>query len=317
MRQDDTYPTLTSILTLPTGAAVNLAGATVVFVMRALTSNTPVKLAGTSSVVTASAGAVRYTWSAADTATAGLFMGEWHVTLASGAKYTWPNNGYLSISIEENLTTAGGALLVSLPDAKSYLNIPSSDRSHDAKLLRFIRSLAPTVESICGPILLTRREEWHDGGNTQIRVRRRPSSGYGTSPVLNLLAASEYRGPIEYTLDIVQDPSFGSIYSVMMDMQGIITRRTAGGGVMAFPAMPRSVHIVYQAGQTTVPPNVYEGTLELCRIHYQSTQEGRPRANAPQIAVEEGAATGPPIGYFVPAGVRERMAPTRKAPSIA
>lgn len=317
IRQSDTLPALTSTLTLPTGSPVNLSGAAVSFVMRTLTSNTPVKLAGTASVVTAASGKVRYSWAAADTASSGLYMGEWHVTLSTGKKYTWPNNGYLSISVQENLTTPGGQRLVSLTDAKDYLNIRPTDHTQDAKLLRFICSLTPTVESICGPILLTEREEWHDGGQTFVRVRRRPSSGYGTSPVLTLLAASEYRGPIEYTLSIVQDPSFGSIYSVMMDMYGIITRRTAGGGVMAFPAMPRSVHIVYVAGQSSVPANVYEGTLELCRLHYQQTQQGRPRANAPAMVQAEGEASGPPLGYFVPGSVRERMAPTKRAPSIA
>jgi hypothetical protein len=126
-----------------------------------------------------------------------------------------------------------------------------------------------------------------------------------------LNAISEYRGPIEYTLSIVEDPAHGSIYSAMMDMDGIVTRRTSGGGVIAFPAMPRSVHVWYTAGQASVPSNVYEATLELIRINYQHTQQAGAAGFGREPTEEK------PMGFFVPGRVYELLTPTRRAPSVA
>ncbi len=312
IRQGDTYPALASTILDPSLNVLNLTGATVTLAMRALTSNAQVALTGAASIVSPSAGTVQFVFSAADTATAGLFMAEWHITLSGGQTYTWPNDGYLTVSVEQNITSSGGALLVGLPDVKDYLGMPSSDRTRDAKLVRFIRSITPVVEHICGPILLTQREEWHDGGQTFIRLRRRPSSGYQASPVMNLIACSEYRGPIEYPLTIVADPAHGSIYSVMLDTFGFVTRRAPGGSVMAFPGMPRSVHVLYQSGQSVVPPNVYEGALELIRLNYQDTQLAR---NPALGATPTGGGIAM-MGFFVPGRVKELLSPSRRAPSV-
>lgn len=315
IRQGDTVPILTSTILDQNGNVINLTGASVSFTMRTLTSSTPLTLAGSATVTNATTGAVQYAWNTNDTQTAGLYMGEWHVTESGGATYTYPNDGYLTISVEESLKTPGGGLLVSLPDAKAILNIAADDRTHDAKIIRFINGIQVIIESIVGPVIVRTFEEWADGGNYFIRARRRPSSALGTSPVMTLMACSEYRGPIEYTLSVIPSPDFGSIYSAMMDTQGTITRRTAGGGVIAFPAMPRSVHYWYQAGQSSVPWNIYQGTLELLREHYQQTQQaGRGRAAA---YADEDTATDQILAFLVSGKVREWLAPTRRHPSIA
>lgn len=319
IRQGDTTPALATTILGSNGSALNLTSATVSFTMRTLTSNTPVTLAGTASITNATAGQVQFAWAAADTQTPGLYMGEWHVTLSGGGTYTFPNDGYLSINIEQNLTTPGGQLLVSLADAKDYLNIPTTDHTRDAKLVRFIRSLTPQIEAICGPILINLHEEWHTGGQYFIKVRRRPSTTYETTPVLTLFGVSEYRGPVEYTLSDIPDPAHGSIYSYMMDMFGIITRRTSGGGIIAFPAMPQAVHVWYASGQSAVPSNVYEGTLELLRLHFRSSQQGHPRpgGGGGGATVDEEEPGHEMFSVFVPPKIREYLAPQRRAPSIA
>jgi hypothetical protein len=96
-------------------------------------------------------------------------------------------------------------------------------------------------------------------------------------------------------------------------------RRTAGGAVQPFPAMPQSVHVIYQAGQSTVPSNVYEGTLELIRVNFQHTQQAL-RAPGPFPLVDDGSVVGsigPSMGFFVPNRVRELLSPTRRFPSLA
>ena len=314
IKAGDTAPTLTDTLTYSDGTIANLTGASVSFVMRSEQLNAPTILSA-ASVTNASAGAVAYTFTATNTATAGLYAGNWIVTFSGGVIQTWPTVGYLSIDIEQNLTSAGSTLLVSLPDARDVLNIDAGDRVHDAKIIRFINACQVIVESNVGPVIPRVFEEWHDGGQYAIQVRRRPSTALGTTPVLNLMAASEYRGPIEYAMALIQDPSFGSVYSAMLDTYGTITRRSAGGGIIAWPSMPRSIHIFYQAGQSSVPWNVYEGTLELLREHYQQTQQ-RARGRAAAYA-DEDTATQAVVGFLVSGKVREWLAPTRRFPSLA
>lgn len=315
IRQNDTVPPLLTVINDQNGNPLNLSGASVTFTMRSEQSTNPVKLLGSASITNASTGSVQFSWNTADTATPGLYAAEWHVTQSGGGTYTYPNNGYLSISVEPSLSVPSGQLLVSLPDAKEELNMDSADRVHDAKIIRFINAVQVIVESIVGPVVPRVFEEWHDGGQYFINVRRRPSSALGTSPVLNLMAASEYRGPIEYPMALVQDPSFGSVYSAMLDTYGTITRRSAGGGIIAWPSMPKSVHIWYEAGQSTVPWNIYEGTLELLREHYQQTQQAS-RGRAAAMA-DEDTATQQIVGFLVSGKVRQWLAPTRRHPSVA
>jgi len=238
----------------------------------------------------------------------------WVVTFVDDSVMTFPTIGYLSITVEENLTTAGAAQLVSLPDVKDYLAMDPKDRTHDAKLIRFIEACRPLIEEITGPVVPQVFEEWHTGGQTFILLQRRPSRAPGTSPILDLISCSEYRGPIEYPLKIVQDPAHGDLYSVHLDSRRCtVTRRTSGGGLMAFPAQPEAVRVLYRSGQQTVPANVYEATLELVRVNYQTTQQvGRGRRT-----VTDDYDTGPPLGFFMPRRVKELLAPNRRAPSIA
>jgi len=317
LKQGD-IQTLTDTLSYRTAAGaispVDLTGATVQFVMRALASQTPLVLAGTTTILDAPAGSVEFTPTSADTAAPGLYVASWVVTFPSGQPMTFPTVGYLTVSIEENITTQGGAQLVGLPDVKDYLNIRTDDRTHDAKLIRFIHAVRPLIEQTTGPIIPQVFEEWHDGGQYFVQIRRRPSTGYGTSPILTLVGCDEYRGSIKYPLSVIQDPAHGSIYSVIMDRLGRVVRRTTGGGVIAFPPMPQSVHVVYQAGQATVPPNVYEAALEAIRVNYQTTQGTGIGSRALSDDLDR---TGPSLGFFMPRRCLELLGPTRRAPSIA
>jgi len=318
--QGDT-PTWSDTLTYSTGAAVNLTGATLTFIVRSLTAAAPVTLAGTASIVSAAAGTVQFAASAADTATPGQYMAQWKVTFAGGSVMTFPTVGYLSVHVEENLTTAGGEQLVSVPDVKDYLGLRATDRVLDAKLARLIRAARPVVENITGPIISAVYDEWHDGGGSIIQLRRRPSTSYATAPILNLsgvvgattLGIDEYRGSTKHPLTVVTSPTGGTTYSCMVDRLGTVTRRTAGGGTGCFPP-GQSVHVVYQAGQSSVPPNVYEGVLELLRVNYERTMAvGRGGSVVPPP--EESG--GPPLGFYVPRKVREILAPSRRAPAVA
>jgi hypothetical protein len=271
-------------------------------------------------IVTPTSGTVSYSWQAGDTAATGIYACVFVVTFGDGSTYTYPNDGYLEVSIEQNLTAAGTQTLVSLGEARDTLNFMSSDKSNDAKLLRFVRAVTPTIEMICGPVLETQYEEWHPGGHYSVIVNRRPSSGYGTSPIFEVQAVSEYNGPIEWPLAIIASPDQGQLYSVMPDptFPGRIIRRTAGGGIQAFPSGEQQVHVVYTAGQSSVPDNVAEGTLELIRLHFTATQQGRPRLGGNNAYLDDDTEPGRVVlGYFVPNRVREMLMPNRRYPAIA
>jgi len=316
LKAGDTAIAISDELSYDDGSPVDLTGATVSFVVRGHASRTPFALTGRVIVDNAATGALHFEPSAQDTATTGpgLFAAGWSVAFSDSRVMSFPTVGNLWLSVEDNPANPSAPTLVGLPDLKDYLNIRSDDRTHDAKLIRFIHRVRPLIEAMTGPIIPTVYEEWHDGGQPHIGLRRRPSSGYGTSPVLTLVGCEEYRGPIKYPLDIVANPAQGSIYSCMLDSTGRVVRRTVGGGVIAFPPAPQSVHVVYEAGQAVVPPNIYEATLELIRVNYQTTQQvGRGR----RTVADEPEPSGPHLGFFMPGRVRELLSPNRRAPSIA
>jgi hypothetical protein len=307
VRQGDTLPILNATIVDNNANVVNLTGCTVLFVMRAITAATPTTTA-TATIVSPTSGTVLYSWVTADTATAGVYACTFQVTTtSSGATYTYPNDGYLEVSIEQNLTTAGGQTLVTLGEAKDYLNFQNTDKARDAKLLRFINQITPVVEFITGPILVRQYDERYDGGQMFIRLRHRP--------IVNLVAVSEFRGPIEYDLIQAADPAHGDIYSVEID-GGRIVRRSAGGGIISFPHMPQAIHVVYTAGFTTVPSNVTMGTLELLRFHFQGSQMGRPRMGGAPTP-DEAEAGHDVVGFFVPNKVRELLLPNKRHPAVA
>lgn len=319
IRQGDTLPALDQSITDSTGKVLDLTGCTVEFVMRAATAIAPT-VSAAASITDASLGLVSYAWGPDDTASAGIYAGIFRVTTtSSGATYTYPNDGYLEISIEQNLSSSGGQTIVTLGEARDHINIKTTDKADDAKLLRFINGATPVVESICGPILVTQYDEWHSGGQTFIMVNRRPSNTYGTTPVFEVQAISEYSGPIEWPLALITSPDQGQTYSAMVDpsVMGKIVRRSAGGGVQGFPIGPETVHVVYTAGQSCVPENVRQGTLELVRIRFQRTQRGRPRAGGGTYVADDNQPGSEIMGFYVPNEVREMMVPNRRFPALA
>ncbi len=289
----------------------------VAFVMRSLTAQEKVTLAGESKVVSKTKGEVSFTPGAGDSTSPGNYMANW-VAKVAGKQMTFPTTGYLWVEIQPNLESKGGQQLVGLPEVKDYLNIQESDHTHDTKLVAHIEAVAPLIEEITGPIMIRVYEEWHDGGHATIALRHPPNVGFGTSPVLFLMACSEYRGPIEYIQSGGATPTQGSVYSVMADARmGTITRRTSGGGTVEFWRDPlhgkQTVHVVYAAGQEKVPTNVRMAVLETIRVSYETTMlVGRGFQTVADQ--QEAAATLP---YYLPRRALELLAPTRRAPAIA
>jgi hypothetical protein len=317
-KQGDSGPPWIDHLSYSDGQAANLKGCVVQFVMRSLASRSPVSLTGRLEVPNPLAGSVLYSPSGTDTALAGDYMACWIVTYPSGEQMTFPTVGYRAVRIEPSLTAETQQLL-SLPEVKDYLGIPQEDRAHDNRLLEHIQTVTALIENETGPIIPKVYDEWYDGGHPEIALRNRPSAGYGTTPVIELIEVTEYRGPIPYELIVAGSPAEGQIFSVQLDVRmGCITRRSAAGGVVPFWHNPQhghqQIHVVYRAGQEQVPENVKMAAKEAIRVNYQTTQAvGRGRRT---VADEEDVSQAR-LGFFMPRRCLELLAPTRRAPSIA
>ena len=88
--------------TLTAGASpVNLTGATVLFLMRSRTTGTV--FSRTATIVNAAAGTVSYTTVLADLATSATYSQEWQATFGSGQVLTFPDKGYNTIVVGDDL----------------------------------------------------------------------------------------------------------------------------------------------------------------------------------------------------------------------
>lgn len=317
IKSGDDTPSLVDSLTYGNGDPVDLTNATVGLIMRSFSSPAPVALTGTATITAALEGNVAFTFTAADTATAGLYMANWSVVFNDGAKMTFPTTGYLWISVEESLLETGHIRLVGLPDVKDYLNIDHNDRRHDEKILGFIDAVRPQVERITGPILNARFDERFAGGNSVISLTNRPSAGTGCTPYINVVGVVEYRAAMEFPLASVATPVYGSIYSYELDERlGTITRRSAGGSTIPFALGPASVRVIYECGQRVVPENVRTAVKEWARIDLTSTMMvGSGRLTVADT--EDASSMAPSPAFGMPRRVAEMLAPIRRGPSLA
>ena len=103
IKQGDRLPEIECYLKDATGAAVDLTGASVVFVLRRREATTATVNAAATVVGSASDGRVKYSWGASDTATTGTYDAEWQVTFSGGLVEKFPNAGHLEVVIVEKL----------------------------------------------------------------------------------------------------------------------------------------------------------------------------------------------------------------------
>lgn len=102
-KRGDLEPLIQCRLRQRNGAAIDFAGATVVFVYKR-TGAEAVRRAATLVSYDATSAIVQYVWQAEDVANAPeSFPAEWEVTLASGKVMTFPKGGYITIVVNEDL----------------------------------------------------------------------------------------------------------------------------------------------------------------------------------------------------------------------
>ena len=102
IKTNDSSPKLTVDLEDASGAAIGLAGCAARFHMKAYGATT-LKVDAVADITDEDNGRVEYTWSSGDTDTAGTYYGEIEVTFADNSVETFPNSGYFTIIIQEDL----------------------------------------------------------------------------------------------------------------------------------------------------------------------------------------------------------------------
>jgi hypothetical protein len=100
IKRGDTSPALLYALFPST---INLAGSTVVFNMRKRRTEEVKVDRSPASVVAGTDPVLQYEWDAADTDESGEFEGEFEVTYGDSTIETFPNKGYIPISIDEDI----------------------------------------------------------------------------------------------------------------------------------------------------------------------------------------------------------------------
>jgi hypothetical protein len=102
IKQNDLLPEITATLLEPDDSPLDLTGATVRFVMRHTSMANVAKVAAAATVVSPTAGTVKYIWTGTDTDTAGDYLAEWEVTYPAGT-LSVPNTGYILVRIHPEL----------------------------------------------------------------------------------------------------------------------------------------------------------------------------------------------------------------------
>lgn len=103
LKRNDTSPALRLTARDDQGAVVDLTGASAKFLMRGAFPPRASKVDAAAVVETPAGGVLRYDWVAGDLDTAGNFDAEFEVTLSGGGLETFPKDGWLRVTVDEDL----------------------------------------------------------------------------------------------------------------------------------------------------------------------------------------------------------------------
>lgn len=169
-----------------------------------------------------------------------------------------------------------GPRIVSLREAKEYLNKNALQVQDDEELRDFIDMTTVVLETIKGPIVPRTVTEYQAGGKHYVFLRRRP--------VLSITSVQEVWGPDDVrTLTAEPDLSVGATTDqYVADLPRGRLRRRDSGFPACFPYGVANVKIVYRVGQSPIQPNVRQAGLNLLAHFWRSTQlvtgRSRPRS---------------------------------------
>lgn len=102
IKRNDTSPSFAAALTDGAGNAVNLAGASGLFLLKHSRTR-ELKVSSAIVIVDAAAGTVRYDWAAGDTDEPGEYNAEIQITFSDSTIATFPNGDYHRLTVVKDL----------------------------------------------------------------------------------------------------------------------------------------------------------------------------------------------------------------------
>jgi hypothetical protein len=101
IKRGDTHNCIKAVLKGANGSVVDLTGCSVKFHMAPLRQ--PAIVSRATHIEDAEAGEVWVVWAPGETDAAGFYQAEFEVTYQDGKRETFPNNGYISLLIQNDL----------------------------------------------------------------------------------------------------------------------------------------------------------------------------------------------------------------------
>lgn len=146
--------------------------------------------------------------------------------------------------------TAGALDIVTLAEARAFLNIADSDTSEDVELQVFITGMTDIIEAEVGPV-----------------VARSETAGIDGSVGLSEIPAPKWP-MVSITSGTYLSDSSAVDVTKMVGRKGLIVTIDAS----PLPLQPWT--LTYQAGRSAIPSSVKQGALEVLKLAW-ATQRGK------------------------------------------
>ena len=235
------------------------------------------------------------------TSVTGTYTTNYVPTQAGRHVYSWVATGswpqaYNDVFEVRDVSDIG---IISLEDAKVYLNIPSTDTANDDELLRMIDASSDLAESYVGQILgrKTFSNELYDGNNEFIRIR---------NPKVVSITSVYENGALLNSGQYVMDPTGQRLYRIGSGTLYATNSYGYWSGGM------NNIQITYVAGWVNPPAAAKQGVLEILR-HLWQTQRGASSVMGRQLQGDEMYSTPT---YSLPRRAMELLDPV-SLPGIA
>ena len=312
IRQGDTGITIADVLKDATGAAVNIANATVSFLLMPIHGGAPLVSAAASNDQVGDGsdgtkGNVSYTWGTVATSVTGYFLGTWIVTYQSQAVQSFPNDGFILVFLSPDAPTAAGNNYVATQELKATLEL-SSAAFADMDIPNAIAAASRGIDEAC---------------NRWFYSAAADSDRYYTPLSADVVFIDDLYSLTSVATDQQGDGTFEQAWTVNTDFTMDPLNAAADGWPwtrirrhplvsLGFPSYyPRSVKVTGKFGWAAVPAPIVEATTILASKLLRRAREAP--FGVVSIGIDIGATTriavtDPDVKFLIAPYMRERAA---------